>query len=180
MIRINKTFTLLSIILLSSCSNIVLESSADEKAGLLPKVTNACYKINALINEYDNDFNKIKLAVINTRISSIWKAKYHLVGDHCQVWAWGKNRHTYSCSNTAPNKETADYYFQNAKNTAKNCLGTDWVLKESTRKNDNGYKIEFNNINSDLMLAAYAVPTANLFKSEWTVYYYIGSVSQAK
>ena len=59
-------------------------------------------------------------------------------------------------------------------------MGTDWVLKESARKNDNGYKIEFNNINSDLMLAAHAVPTANLFKSEWTVYYYIGSVSQAK
>ena len=95
------------------------------KTALLPKVTNACYKINALINEYDNDFNKIKLAVIDTRISQIWKAKYHLVGDNCQVWAWGKNRHIYSCSNTAPNKEIADYYFQNAKNTAKCCLGTE-------------------------------------------------------
>ncbi|MEY8213359.1 MAG: hypothetical protein RPR97_02625 [Colwellia sp.] len=177
---INNAFTLLSIILLTSCSNGTHETTVNEQAILLPKVTNACYKIKALINEYENGFNKIKSGIINTRVSRIWKAKYNLVGDNCQVWSWGKNRHTYSCSNTVPTKEIADYYFQNAKNTAKNCLGTEWTVKESARKNDNGYKIEFNNKTSDLMLAAHAVPTANLFKSEWTIYYYIGSASQAE
>lgn len=177
---INKTLTLLSVIFLTSCSNSNQGNTHNEKATLLPKVTNACEKINELINEYGNDFNKIKSSVINTRVSRIWKAKYNLVGDNCQVWAWGNNRHTYSCSNTAPNKEVADYYFKNAKDTAKSCLGSDWSVKESARNNDNGYKVEFKNKDSDLMLAAHMVPTANLFKSEWTIYYYIGSFSQTK
>ena len=167
-------------ILITSCSNQNSYSADNSPSKKLPKITNPCTKVNALISEYDNDFNTLKLKKINTRISQIWKAKYHLVGDSCQIWSWGGDKHTYSCSNTAPNKEIADYYFQNAKNTAKGCLGTEWTIKESTRKNDNGYKIEFNNKSSDLMLAAHAVPTASLFKSEWTIYYYIGSVSQVE
>ncbi len=177
---INKTPILLLAILLTSCSSNKENSQANEQPTLLPKVTNACFKINALINEYENDFSKIKLSPIKTRIGQIWKAKYNLVGDNCQVWAWGNNKHTYSCSNTAPNKEIADYYFQNAKNTAETCLGESWNIKESARKNSNGYKVEFTKNDSDLMLSAHAIPTANLFKSEWTIYYYVGSVSQIK
>jgi hypothetical protein len=174
---INNALTLLLVILLTSCSSSREESIVNGQSTILPKVTNACYKIEALINEYENDFNKIKSSMINTRTSRIWKAKYNLVGDNCQIWAWGKNRHTYSCSNTAPNEEIADYYFQNAKKTAESCLGKDWTVKENAR-NNKGYKVEFKKKNSDLMLAAHMLPTAHLFKSEWTVYYYIGSLSQ--
>lgn len=177
---IYNTLTLLFVTLLASCSSSTTETQANGQTALLPKVTNACTKVKALVSEYENDFDKIKASVISTRTSQIWKAKYHLVGDNCQVWAWGNDRHTYSCSNTAPNKEVAEYYFQNAKNTAESCLGTNWTAKESVRKKDNGYKVEFKNQNSDLVLAAHMVPTANLFKSEWTIYYYIGSVSQSK
>jgi hypothetical protein len=174
------TLIFLLLILLTSCSSNTQKTSKKQEPTLLPKVTKPCDKINALINEYDNDFNKIKLKMMTTKYSRIWKAKYHLVGDNCQVWAWFGNKHTYSCSNIVPNKEIAEYYFQNAKNTAKSCLGTEWVIKESARKNDEGYIVEFNKEDSDLMLAAHMVPTASLFKSGWTVYYYIGSVSQVE
>ena len=174
------TLIFLLLILLTSCSSNTQKTSKKQEPTLLPKVTKPCDKINALINEYDNDFNKIKLKMMTTKYSRIWKAKYHLVGDNCQVWAWFGNKHTYSCSNTVPNKEIAEYYFQNAKNTAKSCLGTEWVIKESARKNDEGYTVEFKKEDSDLMLAAHMVPTASLFKSGWTVYYYIGSVSQVE
>jgi len=137
-----------------------------------------CDKIDGLINEYDNDFNRIKLKTINNKISKVWQAKYHLVGDNCQVWAWGNDSTTYSCNINAPDKETAETYYEKAKKITRGCLSDDWQMDEQQRKKDKGLKVEFSNVSNDITIATHLVPTAALFKSEWTVYYYVGSSRQ--
>ncbi|WP_371373339.1 hypothetical protein [Thalassotalea aquiviva] len=171
MFNLKNTSLLLGSALLIACNSV----PDAQTAAVVEKVEKPCQKINALINEYQNNFTRLKQSQLETRASQIWKAKYHLVGDACQIWAWG-TEHTYSCSVSAPNKEVVDYYFNNAKITTTQCLGTKWQAVEAPR-NDGGYKIEFTSPTSDVMLAAHAVPTASLFKSEWTIYYYIGSAS---
>ena len=169
-----KTFSLLaSTLLLAACSQTAYEAymTPDKQT----KVYNACQKIDALINEYNNNFERVKGEKIQSRASNIWKAKHHLIGQDCQVWSWGKDKTTYSCSTSAPSKEVAFEYYNNAKSKAAECLGEAWSLEEAKRNKDEGMKAEFSSSNSQAIVATHVVPTQGLFKSEWTVYYYVGS-----
>ena len=169
-----KSFSLIAgTVLLASCSTTAYEAyQADDGR---PKVYNACQKIDALLSEYENNFDRVKGDKIQSRAGNIWKAKHHLIGQDCQVWAWGKNRTTYSCSTSAPSKDVAFEYFNNAKSKAAQCLGDSWSLEESARNKDEGRKAEFSSAKSKAIVATHVVPTQGLFKSEWTVYYYVGS-----
>jgi len=171
--KLNTLTTIVSALALSACAQTAQEaySSTNER----PKVYNACEKIDALLDEHSNNFDRVKGDKIKTRLSNIWKAKHHLVGQDCQVWSWGANRSTYSCSTSAPSKEVALEYFNSAKNTAAQCLGNAWTLSETKRINDDGLKAEFSHPTNKAIVATHIVPTKGLFKSEWTVYYYVGS-----
>jgi len=140
-------------------------------------VVNACAKVNALITEYSNNFDRIKEDNIHIKnsISKIWRAKYHLVGNSCQVWARGLKNNTYACSLIAPDEAAATNYFTKAKHTTEKCLGSSWSMVEADRNNNRGKKITFSQAGSALTLSTHMVPTAGLFKSEWTVYYYVGN-----
>jgi len=141
-------------------------------------VNNPCQKIDALISAYDNNFDVIKEQKIASRASNIWKAKYHLIGNNCQVWSWGGKQTTYSCHTVAPSEEAARNYYRGAVKTAQQCLGNEWQLTESPRKNDSGQKTEFINKNSEVVLSTHIVPSNSLFSSEWSVYYYVGNTQQ--
>ena len=167
---------LLSSLLLTACvAQDPSKNNAYLKQANSSPVVRPCDKIDALINEYDNNFDRIKLKTINNRISKIWQAKYHLVGNSCQVWAWGSNSTTYACNVSAPDQESAQIYFDQAKKVTRGCLADDWQMNEQARNNDDGFKVEFTNNKNDITIATHMVPTAGLFKSEWTVYYYVGS-----
>lgn len=170
----------LSTVLLSSCSVQDHNKEKDYlKAANPSPVVEPCEKLDALISEYDNNFDRIKLDVINNRISKIWQAKYHLVGNSCQVWAWGNKSTTYACNATAPDEETARAYYTKAKDITRGCLADAWSMQEQPRNKNEGMKVEFTNKDNDITVASHMVPTAGLFKSEWTVYYYVGSSRQA-
>jgi len=172
----SKSITLLSSLFLISCTlQEPNKSQAYLKQANPSPVVRPCDKIDGLINEYSNNFERIKLKAINNRISKIWQAKYHLVGNSCQVWAWGSDSTTYACNITAPDKETAQTYFNKAKEITRGCLAETWQMKEQKRNNDDGIKVEFTTAANDITIATHMVPTAGLFKSEWTVYYYVGS-----
>lgn len=176
---LTKPIILLSSLLLISCTaQDPHKNQAYLKQANPSPVVEPCDKIDGLINEYSNNFERIKLKTINNRISKIWQAKYHLVGHSCQVWAWGTNSTTYACNVTAPDKATAQTYFEKAKTVTRGCLADDWQMAEQPRKNDDGIKVEFTNKSNDITIATHMVPTAALFKSEWTVYYYVGSSRQ--
>lgn len=163
-------------IVLTACSSQSPEQSrAYLKEANPSPVTRPCDKIDALINGYNNNFDNIKLKSKETRIGQIWLAKYHLVGDSCQIWSAGKGMSTYSCNVTADSEEQANDYFNFAKQTTEECLGETWHMDIQPRKDNKGSKVQFTNSDSDLTIASHMVPTSSLFKSQWTVYYYVGS-----
>ena len=175
----SKSTLLLSSLFLASCTvQDPSKTQAYLKQANPSPVVRPCDKIDALINEYENSFERIKLKTINNRISKIWQAKYHLVGNSCQVWAWGSDSTTYACNVTAPDRETAQIYFDKAKEVTRGCLSDSWTMKEQARNNDDGIKVAFTTAKNDITLATHMVPTAGLFKSEWTVYFYVGSSRQ--
>lgn len=168
-----KFITNLSVIItasfLVSCAN--QNKITQEK---ITPVTNPCEKLELLMTAYDNNFDSIKQSPVNSRISNIWKAKYHLVGSSCQVWSRGEEVVTYSCDLMAPDQKTGQVYYENAKSITQQCLGNAWQMKEQARKNDAGLKAEFTNSNEELSISTHLVPSDGLFKSQWTVYYYVG------
>jgi hypothetical protein len=144
--------------------------------------TNACSKLDLLKNAYYNDFSQIKETNVKGRVSNIWKAKYQLFGENCQVFSWGGKQHTYSCNLIAPNEESAQKYYQNAKRVTQECLGNEWRLEESKRKHDQGMKTSFINHdakpNEQVSFSTHLVPTSGLFSTTWTIYYYVGNSSK--
>jgi len=161
-----------STITLSSCVN---QNNIAEQQ--LEPVSNACQKIDLLINAYDNNFEQLKETKIKARVSNIWQAKYHLIGQNCKIWTWGAAQTTYSCNTIEVDEQNAKNYYQGAKKTLQQCLGTEWQLDESKRNNDNGLKAEYTTKDKTVTLSTHLVPSTGLFKSKWSVYYYIGKTN---
>ena len=169
LIKLTITFSIIS---LAGCVN--QNNIAHQK---LKPVSNACQKIDLLINAYNNDFEQLKEVQIKSRISNIWKAKYHLIGDNCKIWSWGAHQTTYSCNTLEVNEEEARSYYKAAKDTLQQCLGNQWTLVESKRKHDDGLKSEYNTEDKSVTLSTHLVPSSGLFKSKWSIYYYIGKTN---
>jgi hypothetical protein len=170
---IKYTF-ILSSILLASCVN----QNTKTTDNIMP-ITNPCTKLTLIKNAYHNDFTQLKDINVNGRVSNIWKAKYQLFGQNCQVFSWGRKQHTYSCSLVAPNEETAKKYYQNAKRVTQECLGEKWHFEEEKRKHDDGMKASFINHGAQpdekINFSTHLVPTSGLFSTTWKIYYYVGN-----
>lgn len=166
-------------VLVSSCKSIPTQARMAEDATKQEiQSYTTCEKIDALVSAYTNDFDGIKLKAISTPISQLWKAKYHLVGNDCQIWSWGNQVTTYSCSVTAPNKVVAQHYFDSAKTEALTCIGNEWKMTEAPSNNNKGLKVTFENAEKGMSISAQMIPNEGLFKSGWGVYYLIGSIDQ--
>ena len=144
--------------------------------------TNACAKLELLKNAYHDDFTQLKEIKVGARVTNIWKAKYQLFGENCQVFSWGGEQHTYSCSLVAPDEVTAQRFYQSAKKVTKECLGDTWKLEETSRKHDAGMKTSFTNNdaepNQKVEFSTHLVPTSGLFSTTWTLFYYVGNTKQ--
>lgn len=174
-----KYTLILSSMLLASCVN----QNTKIAANIMP-TTNACAKLELFKSAYYDDFAQLKEIKVAGRASNSWKAKYQLFGENCQVFSWGGKQHTYSCSLVAPNEETATKYYQNAKKITQECLGEEWMLEESNRVHDDGMKTSFTNNdakpNEKVTFSTHLVPTSGLFSTTWTIFYYVGNISQLK
>jgi hypothetical protein len=174
-----KYTLILSSILLASCVN----QNTKIAENIMP-TTNACTKLELLKSAYYDDFSQLKEIKVSSRVSNMWKAKYQLFGENCQVFSWGGKQHTYSCRLVAPDEETAQKYYQNAKKITQQCLGEKWVLEESNRAHDDGMKTSFTNHNANpskkVTFSTHLVPSSGLFSTTWTIFYYVGNSSQPK
>ena len=172
-----KYTLILSSVLLTSCVN----QNTKIATNIMP-TTNPCTKLDLLKSAYYDDFSSLKEINVAGRVSNIWKAKYQLFGENCQVFTWGGKQHTYSCNLVAPNEETAKSYYQSAKRVTQECLGEQWQLEESKRKHDDGMKTTFTNHdakpNEKVTFSTHLVPTSGLFSTTWTIYYYVGNSSK--
>ena len=168
--NLQKSFLIFSPLIISACVN---QNTIAQKK--LAPVTNPCQKITMLIKAHENGFEQIKTTKIKARISNTWKAKYNIIGENCHIWTWGNSETTYACNITANDKETAENYYNNAKQTIQQCLGDDWLMTEEPRKTDNGRKSTFRTPNKQVSLSAHIVPNESTFTDKWNIYYYIGN-----
>ena len=176
---VTKYTLILSSILLASCVN----QNTKIAKNIMP-TTNPCTKLDLLKSAYYDDFTQLKEIKMKGRVSNVWKAKYQLFGESCQVFSWGGKQHTYSCSLVAPDEETAQRYYQGAKRVTQECLGEKWTLEESARVHDDGMKTSFTNHDAKpsemVTFSTHLVPTSGLFSTTWTIFYYVGNISQQK
>ena len=170
--QLKKLSIAVSIITLTSCAN--QNTIAQQQ---LEPINNACQKIDLLIKAYDNNFEQLKETQIKARVSNIWQAKYHLIGNNCKIWTWGSDQTTYSCNTIEVDEESAREYYEGAKEVVQQCLGNEWQLTESSRNHDDGLKAEYTTKNQATTLSTHLVPSSGLFQSKWSVYYYIGKTN---
>lgn len=133
--------------------------------------------MHALLQGHKKGFPALRTQQSTVKYMDIWRAKYHLVGDACQVWGWGQGKFSYVCSLIEPNKDVAMVHFNSAKEKTQACLGPDWKVSEGPRPNGEGEKIEFTNAGKSTVLTILAASSATLFKTEWRTYYFVGDPS---
>lgn len=156
------------------------DSAADIKsADAQVAAMTTCEKITALINGHDKGFPLLRTQKTNAKLLDVWKARYHLVGDSCQVWGWGKGEFSYMCSLSTPNRDTSMDYYAKAKTVAADCLGAQWQLQEGARELGEGMKALFTRSGSRTAVGVQAVATPGLFRDEWTTYFFVGSPNDA-
>lgn len=159
--------------LLALSATACVENTHSTKA--MVDAMSSCEKVNALIKSHSDGFSKIRTNKSITPRIDIWKARYHLVGDSCQVWGLSDNRFDYVCSATAPTEYVARQWYEKAKIETDKCLDDSWTMSESPRSIGNGDKAVFSQKNSDLKIATHVIETRGLFKSEWATYYFVGN-----
>ncbi|MBU2871987.1 hypothetical protein [Colwellia sp. E2M01] len=174
-----KSLAILSSLFLASCAN----QNTKITDNLMP-TTNACVKLELIKKDYSTNFASLKSEEIVGRMSNMWKAKYQLFGENCQIFSWGGAQHTYSCNVVAPDEITAKKYYENAKKVTEQCLGDEWKLEESTRAHDNGLKAMFTHSDptskEPVTFSTQLIPSSGLFSTTWTLYYYIGNIKEPK
>ena len=136
-----------------------------------------CEKIEALITEHLNNFEKLRFSKKTTGKMDIWQTRYHLVGDSCQIWNWGPGNSDYVCSVISPEQSIARERYEKAKTITRQCLDNSWKLTESSRKIGTGSKAVFAQNGNNTVVATHVIETRGLFNTEWATYYFIGDRS---
>ncbi|MEE2730381.1 MAG: hypothetical protein VYA55_06130 [Pseudomonadota bacterium] len=139
-----------------------------------------CEKIEALVQGHRHGFPQLKTTLSNAKIMQVWKARYHLVGDACQVWGWSADKFSYVCSQTEPNQETAMDHYGKAKAVTRQCLGPEWVLTEGKRDMGDGVKAEFAKAGESAVITVVAASSPTVFHNEWKTYYFVGDPNDIK
>ena len=133
-----------------------------------------CEKIDALIKGHKHGFPNLRTTQSSAKIMDVWKARYHLVGDSCQVWGWGAARFSYVCTLTEPGQDLAMEHFNQAKAKTRECLSPQWALQEGPRDNGEGVKAEFSKPGEKTVVTLVAASSPTVFKTEWKTYYFVG------
>jgi len=162
-------------LVLVGCST-TQESEMDSKVAALT----TCEKIDALIEGHKKGFPNLRMTQSSVKLMDIWKARYHLVGDSCQVWGWGSGKFSYVCTLTEPNEQVAREHYQLAVQKGKECLQQGWTLNEGGRDMGEGLKAEFTRPNDATVLTVVATSSPTLFKTEWKTYVFVGDPSDLK
>ncbi|MDP2633195.1 MAG: hypothetical protein ACPG5Z_08180 [Pseudoalteromonas sp.] len=103
---------------LAGCTSLTAEQQAQIDS-LTP-----CEKISGLLSAYDNRFEGLKRARVNTKYMETWTAKYNLVGDECQITALDKDTMTYRCQDEYSEQSEAVALHQKAVDFTRQCLST--------------------------------------------------------
>ncbi|MGB3620032.1 MAG: hypothetical protein WBA20_01655 [Ketobacter sp.] len=166
---------LASLVVLQACST-VQQTEIDKQVSAL----DTCEKIDALVAGHPKGFPNLRTAQTTSKYMDVWKARYHLVGDSCQVWGWGNGKFSYVCSLTEPNKAVAMEHFDQAKEVTQQCLGESWSLKQGKRDQGEGTKAEYSVSGRNTVVTIVAASSPTLFATEWKTYYFVGDAADLK
>ena len=160
----------LSACMLTACSGMQGGSPQDQYIAAMSQ----CEKLEALVAGHKKGFPVLRTTQTTVKYMDIWKARYHLIGDACQVWGWGNNKFSYVCTLTEPAKEVAMSHYEQAKSKAAECLGSGWTMKEGPRKQGEGVQATFSKAGETTVVTTMAVSSPQMFASEWRSYYFVG------
>ncbi len=165
-----KTLVALSLsILFTACADQETQKNNEAIVNM-----SSCEKIQALIGAHKDQFKQIRYARQTTNRMDIWRTRYHLIGDRCQIWDWGSGNTDYVCSLIAPEQELAEQRYEKAKQTTRECLDSSWQLTEQARKVGQGSKAVYAQQGNNTVVATHVVKIRGLFNTEWITYYFVG------
>ncbi len=135
-----------------------------------------CGKIDALIEGQAKGFPQLRGAQTRTPYGEIWEARYNLIGKDCEVWRGGSaGSYSYVCHRAAPDRPSADLYYNAAREAARNCLtGKGWQEVEQARKLGVGFKTVFSKPGLSTVVAVHLIRTDGVFDNQWAIYYLVG------
>jgi len=164
------TFSILaSLLFLSSCNSV---KTADEASSKQPE--ELCKQVNSLIEQHPKGFKQIKSTLVIAPRMDIWRSKLHLVGNDCQIWGWSDGKQAYMCSRVVPDESIAIERYKKAIDFTQQCLGKQWTVENIDRETGRSFRTIFSNPELKTVASVHRVKTEGLFKTEWTVYYFIG------
>jgi hypothetical protein len=155
--------------LISACVPV-----ADKHLNDVATNMSTCEVVNAIVRGHANGFEKLRGNRTYTPYGDIWKARYDVVGSGCEIWQSGRGDTHYVCTLSAPDKATADGYYNAARDALRSCLGTTWQETEQPRKLAVGVKSTFNKPDEKAVIAIHEIQNDGLLKQQWTVYYIVG------
>lgn len=171
----NYFCAVLSLFLLQACTT-AQEQELDKKVAELSN----CEKIDALVAGHGRGFPYLRTTQTTSKYMDTWKARYHLVGDSCQVWGWGDQKFSYVCSLTEPNQAVAMEHFDKAKKITSDCLGEGWTLKQGARKQGEGIRADYSTPGNNTVITLLAASSPTLFATEWKTYFFVGDPADLK
>lgn len=138
-----------------------------------------CKQVNSLIDQHQLGFKQLKRNLVISSRMDIWQAKFHLVGNDCEIWRWSDGKQAYMCSQTVPDEAIVIEKYNNAINFSKQCLGDAWKIENIDREHGRSFRTIFSKPDLKTVASIHRVKTEGLFKSEWTIYYFIGDRDQS-
>lgn len=133
-----------------------------------------CKQVNSLVQQHQENFKQIKSTLVISPRMDIWRAKLHLVGNDCQIWGWSDGKQAYVCSLAVPDETIAIERYKKAIDFTRQCLGNQWTTETIDRDHGRSNRTIFSNPSVNTSASVHRVKTEGLFKTEWTIYYFIG------
>jgi hypothetical protein len=137
-----------------------------------------CGIVKQLVAGHHNGFKELRGNHANTRYGDIWKAKYDVIGKDCEIWRSGNVKTHYVCTRSAPSKEVADDYYNEARQTLRECLDKDWSETDAPRKLATGVKATFSRPGEQAAIEIHEIKVDGIFKDQWTIYYIVGEPTE--
>lgn len=133
-----------------------------------------CEAIRTLTDSYRQQFQDIRRAKRSHDRITIWSTDYQVVGSGCEIWGWQGGHYNYVCNYVAPDQNSAEKIFRNAKSTIRSCLSQDWSLNEEPLAQTPGSKATFSQADFSGVIDLRLLQTRGITTPRWAIYLMIG------
>ncbi|MBE0370077.1 hypothetical protein [Pseudoalteromonas aurantia] len=112
---------------LTGCNTLSTAQTAN-----IAKMTD-CEKVIALVENAKDKFRPLKGSKVNTPFLTSWYAKYHLVGEQCQISEYSTGITGYHCETSFDALSVAKDTYTTSKSMLSKCLNESWGLITTTK-----------------------------------------------